>query len=320
MGGKRIVYHYCSIETFFAIITNRCLRLSDLNKTNDYMEKKWTLKLIDSVLMECLNEYKIDVDIKEPYWYEDGINSHLEYFKKTMGEFLNESNPVLITCFSKEKDLLSQWRAYAEDGTGIAIGFDLDILEKLCTSKLAITIDDVSYNQAEQKSIIDYAIKCSIEYMMDGVIGNDNISEDIVKEYFDEEFETLCEVLPDYLEESSCFIKNPAFKEEKEVRIVYQPKLSIAEYLDDSYKIECFSQSKRTKNFIIRPVKFNANRNKIVAYSDLDFSYYIKKGLITEIVIGAKSNISEADITYLLLANGYSINELKINKSEATYR
>lgn len=320
MGKKRSVYHYCSIETFFAIITNRCLRLSDLNKTNDYMEKKWTLKLIDSVLMESLKAYKIEVDIKEPYWYEDGVNSHLEYFKKTMESFFSESKPVLITCFSKEKDLLSQWRAYGEDATGVSIGFDLDILEKLCTSKLPITIDDVIYDQEDQKSIINYAIKCSIEYMVDGVIGNDKISEDILKEYFDEEFETLCEVLPDHLEESSCFIKNPAFKEEKEVRIVYQPDLGDAEFLDDSFKIECFSQSKRTKNFIIRPVKFNANRKKIVAYADLDFSYYIKKGLISEIVIGPKSNISEADITYLLLANGYSINELIISKSEATYR
>lgn len=320
MGKKRIVYHYCSVETFLAIIANKCLRLSDLNKTNDYMEKKWTLKLIDSVLLECLKEYKIDVDIKEPYWYEEGVNSHLEYFKKTMGDFFSESKPVLITCFSKAKDLLSQWRAYGEDGNGVAIGFDLDILEKLCTSKLPITIDDVSYDQEDQKSIIDYAIKCSIEYMMDGVIGNDKVSADIVKEYFDEEFETLCEVLPDHLEVSSCFIKNPAFKEEKEVRIVYQPDLSISELLDDSCKSECFSQSKRTKNFIIRPVKFNANRKKIVAYADLDFSYYIKKGLISEIVIGPKSNISEADANYLLLANGYSIKELIINKSEATYR
>lgn len=320
MGKKRSVYHYCSVETFFAIITNKCLRLSDLNKTNDYMEKKWILKLIDSLLIECLKEYKIDVDINEPYWYSEDINSHMEFFRRIMSEYLSGNNPVLITCFSKEKDLLSQWRAYGDDGTGVAIGFNLDILEKLCTSKLPITIDDVTYDQEEQKSSIKYDIKFSIEYMMDGVIWDDKIIDDIVKKYFEEEFETLCEVLPDRLEVSSCFIKNPAFMEEKEVRIVYQPQLYEAEYLDDSCKFECFNQSKRTKNFIIRPVKFNANKKKIVAYADLDFSYYIKKGLISEIVIGPKSNILESDIIYLLLSNGYSINELIINRSEATYR
>ena len=30
----------------------------------------------------------------------------------------------LIGCFSKNGDLLSQWRAYAEDGKGFSIGFD----------------------------------------------------------------------------------------------------------------------------------------------------------------------------------------------------
>ena len=35
------IYHYCSLDTFAQIIKNKTIRLSDLNKTNDYMEKKW---------------------------------------------------------------------------------------------------------------------------------------------------------------------------------------------------------------------------------------------------------------------------------------
>jgi hypothetical protein len=320
MGKIRNVYHYCSIETFFAIITNKCLRLSDLNKTNDYMEKKWVLKLIDKFLIDCLNEYNIKLDLNDQYWYEENINSHMEFFMKTITEKLSENNPVLITCFSKEKDLLSQWRAYAEDGTGIAIGFNLDILEKLYTSKLPIAIDDVIYNQDEQKDSIECEIKISLEDMIGDIIRDNDISDELIDEYFEEEFDNFCEILQDRLPLSSCFIKNPAFKEEKEVRIVYHPKLYDGEHLDDSDNFECFTQSKRTKNFIIRPVKFNVRNKKIVAYADLDFSYYIKKGLISEIMIGPKSNIVESDIIYLLLSNGYLINEIIINKSQATYR
>lgn len=319
MGKKRIVYHYCSIETFYAIITNKCLRLSDLNKTNDYMGKKWTLKLIDNVLIKTLEERKINIDIKEQFWYGEGINSHLDYFRKNMEEYLNEDTPVLITCFSKEKDLLSQWRAYGDDGNGIAIGFDLDILENLLESRQDICIDDVIYDLHDQEIYIQYAIGCSMSYMMDDVKVN-NISEEMLKEYFDEEFETMCEVLPENLKNTCCFIKNPAFREEQEVRIVYHPDLRDAEYLEDSDKIECFNKCKQAKNFIIKPVKFNVNRKKIIAYADLDFSYYIKEGLISEIVIGPKSNVLESDIIYLLLVNGYSINKLTISNSEATYR
>ena len=40
---RDIVYHYCSIDTFFSIIHNSTLRLSDINKVNDYSERKWIL-------------------------------------------------------------------------------------------------------------------------------------------------------------------------------------------------------------------------------------------------------------------------------------
>lgn len=41
------IYHYCSIETFSLIIKNKAIRLSDLDKTNDYMEKRWGVALIE---------------------------------------------------------------------------------------------------------------------------------------------------------------------------------------------------------------------------------------------------------------------------------
>lgn len=35
-----IIYHYCSLDTFVQIVKNKTIRLSDLDKTNDFMEKK----------------------------------------------------------------------------------------------------------------------------------------------------------------------------------------------------------------------------------------------------------------------------------------
>ncbi|MEG0308941.1 MAG: hypothetical protein RR636_13420 [Clostridium sp.] len=37
---SRCFYHYCRLDTFIAIISNKSLRLCDLSKTNDYMERK----------------------------------------------------------------------------------------------------------------------------------------------------------------------------------------------------------------------------------------------------------------------------------------
>ena len=46
-----VVYHYCSVDTFFQIITNHTLRLSDIEKSNDFMEKKWAIR-------QCLEHIK----------------------------------------------------------------------------------------------------------------------------------------------------------------------------------------------------------------------------------------------------------------------
>lgn len=32
-----LIYHYCSMNTFMEIIKNKTIRLSDLNKANNYM-------------------------------------------------------------------------------------------------------------------------------------------------------------------------------------------------------------------------------------------------------------------------------------------
>lgn len=79
MAKDKSIYHYCSVDTLIAIIQNKTLRLSDLNKTNDYMEKKWAKKLIIDILKEKLSEYEINFDLDEDYWYDDKLHSHLAY-------------------------------------------------------------------------------------------------------------------------------------------------------------------------------------------------------------------------------------------------
>ena len=58
------------------------------------------------------------------------------YVKLFTDEFFNENHAdfrYYVTCFSYQNDLLSQWRGYADDGRGAAIGFDLDVLKEVVT-------------------------------------------------------------------------------------------------------------------------------------------------------------------------------------------
>ena len=58
---------------------NKCIRLSDLNKTNDYMEKRWSKKYIKEVLKEELNNYNINLNLKDYYINNEANKSYLEY-------------------------------------------------------------------------------------------------------------------------------------------------------------------------------------------------------------------------------------------------
>ena len=105
MGKIESIYHYCSIETFFAIIQNKTLRLSDLNKTNDYMEKKWANRFIISALKDALKEYEIDMNLEEKYWYDEDADSHLQYYEKEVKNVLYDESPILF--FNSERSIKS---------------------------------------------------------------------------------------------------------------------------------------------------------------------------------------------------------------------
>ncbi|HEY8660108.1 MAG TPA: DUF2971 domain-containing protein [Hanamia sp.] len=56
----------------------------------------------------------------------------------------------LIGCFSKNGDLLSQWRAYAEDDKGFSIGFDSNYIYH----GLGVNINSVVYEEETQYRLI----------------------------------------------------------------------------------------------------------------------------------------------------------------------
>lgn len=331
MSNEKSIYHYCSLDTFMEIVKNKCIRLSDLNKTNDYMEKRWAVKFINDVLKEKLSDYHINMNLTEDYWYDDGINNHLEYYDREIKNVLFNSRPILITCFSREKDLLSQWRAYGQNGEGISIGFNYKLLKKLNRNnkdikynlKRDLLIDEVIYTEKKQKERVGQLIEECIRYVENMFKDDPARISDNFSEYFVEEFDAFCEVLVDYLENISCTIKNPAFSEEKEIRIIYDPRLynhkSTGDIsLDESKKY--FEEIKTKNDFIINPLEYTKKGNQLVAFCDLNFSNLIHNNIIDEIVIGPKANISEDDIYYFMMSNGYNANEIKITNSNATYR
>lgn len=255
MAEENPIYHYCSANTFIAIINSKSIRLSDLNKTNDFQEKKWASKLISQVLKERFDDNGIIFDLEEDYWYNDSSPNHLQYYKNEMNSILFSVKPIFISCFSQKGDLLSQWREYGQDGTGISIGFDYKKIKSLHNGK-NILIEKICYKEVSQKKKLGLLIDSAISYMRT-MFSEDKvrISEDF-NIYFENEFDCFCEVLLDYIGQVACTIKNPAFSEEKEIRVIYDPNFPVRE-IEGDWELNkaqlFFNNAENVYDFVFNP-------------------------------------------------------------------
>jgi hypothetical protein len=104
----QIIYHYCDVAAFFNILKNKKIWLSGVNNLNDHQEVEWTIRKIHSALKK--------LEAKFPLTDIEGLWNQIQQSRAT----------PYVCSFSSEGDLLSQWRAYARDGSGFAIGFNAD--------------------------------------------------------------------------------------------------------------------------------------------------------------------------------------------------
>lgn len=265
-----IIYHYCSVEAFNAIIQNRTLWLSSVYNLNDYKEIHWIKdkifkKIKDSITKDNFNKYK----------------TFEELFAKQLPN-------VYIASFSQGADLLSQWRAYANDGYGVAIGFNSDYFEK---NKMVKT-SEVLYDEVCQEQQIDSILK-PLEQLDNDI--------DITSSKFEE----TCKNIINDINNLSAKSKNELFKEEQEVRLIHNPKI-----IDD----------KENKQFIFKDnlskMKFRSVCGNLIPYFELKFEEeIIDVPAILEIIKGPKNKFIEQEVKIFLSLNGFYGVDIKSSKS-----
>lgn len=269
-----LIYHYCDSNAFFAICTNRKLWMNDLHSMNDFMELHWGYSI-----------------------WEQSANTRIEKYGK---EFLDEIDEVihfsgfqgllLANCFSTDKDVLSQWRAYADDGKGYVIGFNAKELLGLPIRALQVLYD-------KEQQIKEATATIDALYQL--------------KQEDSNEFKTFCNVFGYDL---SAF-KNPAFIEEKEIRLIH---LLDFKKSNDFMKLVdkggiYFGEDRKGEE-----IKFKIKQDIPTPYIELDFSNNNKINPIKEVVIGPKNEVMKTAIRIFLETIG--IEKVEINKSNASFR
>lgn len=313
----QLVYHYCSSETFVKIIESSVLRMTNITKSNDYEEVVYSAEYFKRAFRngcrKFIKDYK-DSDFAE-------IFEQIDFDDLVENCIKCESLVYYTVCFSETEDLLSQWRGYASDGTGVSIGFEKTIFEaalKHRMFKFGRVIYDISEAQASFTQLVYTRLLDVYEKKSTPKTTDDYIN--------------ALNKLVSLLVYSTVFYKNPAFSEEREWRLVFYPfgnirNLSLhgmksydgANQLFYDRMLEFTNHATQAGNFCINPISFYNKGNSVTSYADVDFSK-VKKRLIRQIVFGPKSRSNDLDIRLFLLSNGYDLSRIKFRDSVAPYR
>ena len=274
-----LIYHYCRAEAFLEIVRHRAMWFSAYWVMNDALEREWGytrfFQVLDALRSEFNEEFIEQVSI--------GIR---------FGTF---ANVAMISCYSLDADVLSQWRAYADDGRGFAIGFDPTLM-KMPAKKLRVLYDETtqfSELSGNVRHVFDYEKSIGFKF-------NDEFRSHWVNFGMD---------LVAY--------KHHGFKEEKEIRLVHASGLVPDNH---SFKIVPLGARDRDGNEIIGPqeVRFRVSNGIVIPYVALDYSNGGKEAPIREVILGPRNESAESNIQLFLNTRG--LQGVRVRRSTVPYR
>jgi hypothetical protein len=330
------LYHYTSFNNFLRIIKNQELCFTDYRHLNDPTE----ISLSETVLHEAIeNKYK-QSPLGEKFWKpfleffsalitEESLNkvrhylSHLEKYESRIYTF----------SFCGEKDYLSMWRWYAENGTGISLGFrpGYFFFEQPKDRRPQAIYTDVCYEKEKLLEIINNSLDSTereigafVNFAKTHRISKEDSREAGYKFLNDVRIDLstlLLPIMPGF--------KHHSYKDEKEHRLYYLECKAILK--DKPNKPYYFpfdpipqdrrgTRSRKAPEGICLP---HINTEVPFVKSD-KFSFYD----IAEIWVGpcVYFECAREQIVKLLIEKGYDLNKIdthegiKIKKSQAPYR
>ncbi|MCW0235483.1 MAG: DUF2971 domain-containing protein [Ferrovibrio sp.] len=288
------IFHYCSAAAFKSIIESKSLWLTDLHQTNDAREGRE----VTEAVVDLLREMKVE-----------------EYQIKRWRETYDSSYDLCQGygfCLSEDGDLLSQWRGYADDGHGFAIGFNGNLLRDIAKKRTSsaegfplYSLQQVEYERHIQKNSLKNEAEVIRNCVTDGALNHHRIpsllsfeSDEETKIKQEKAWHTLSMVhfVLSYIRRFG--IKHSSFKEEKEWRL-------FAAHLNTD---SGFSEA------VTGVLNFLPRRHSLVPYLKFEID---PEALFTKIVLGPRNRIPSMALKSFLRKN--RLLNIQVDKSVAPY-
>jgi hypothetical protein len=281
------LYHYCSNAAFISIIENKQIWASEFSLSNDVMEGKW--------IREIFREY----------CQEKELASHSIEVLLTHLDFLISRSGAAGFCMSENGDLLSQWRAYADNGAGVSIGFSKEYLELLGKHRQSNNemfnahLQKIEYEPERQKAVIAEYMEPIIQLAVEGALSRSTLASLLNEEQENKLSEKRRALIGRFIFFYFVLyaLKNPAFAEEQEWRII--------SHLLDGSSHDSFGN-----------MSFRAKENCIVPYIPVSLEN-LSSAPIAEVILGPKNLTPERFVEAILRKNGWKVT---VRHSRASYR
>jgi hypothetical protein len=282
-GDDDVLYHYCSAMTLQAILASRRIRFTDINMLNDEQEARWGYSVFEEAATRLLNRRDIPTQVpKIDRPFIDSTDRFISPIQLLVHPF--------VACFSTEHDSLGQWRAYADDGRGFAIGIRAEMLKRL-----PVTLLRVEYRRDQQVDEMIRAIIATYLHRSEGAAS-------------DVDFALDCRLIATYM----IAFKHHAFAYENEIRCVHAVNLR-----NDADRL-CFVDPggiASGKDIDGEPISFQVRANHLTAYLDLPLS---ADDFLAEVILGPKNESMPGNIQLFLGACDLPMTRLR--RSEVPYR
>lgn len=302
---NKTLFHYTDFNGLKGIIENQNFFATNSSFLNDKKEYS----------------YGIDIFINSAEKIKSSSRSNIE--RRLINDFIElikhkNISTHYVTSFSSKGDLLSQWRAYANNGKGISIGFDAVKLNNSFKDKTESFF--VQYNN--QENTANELLKKSIDFYLKNKKSIEAIKGINTSDFYKIASSQILEIIDDYIG----LFKDKAFAEEKEYRF----ELIIDKEINKNRSLLFRSG----KNNLLTPylklmtaykeehdiLKENNSTSKDI--DELNKKYKIKLLPINQIIIGPSLDfeLNKKAIELLLFTNNYNFNKIKILESKVPYR
>lgn len=210
-----ILYHYTDASGLKGIFDHQTIWFTSYDHLNDPGEITYGIEITTALLKEIgdTNDPRIKMfcDLVINLYTHDNMRSAFG---------------IYLASFSRDGDDLGQWRAYANNGRGCAIGFAPHLFHATPGLKGSpvenYVVLPVAYGVAEGRALLMPCIATALELVRRVIVGEANAMRDVNvgMPFFDEMAKVL---IASELVLHSLTIKHEAYRHENEVRLTLVP-------------------------------------------------------------------------------------------------